>query len=150
MKLFFVILITSIFILAACSPAVTNTPADEPGTESATQRSDGLMPSPVNSNQERGNVYLNSTELLTMESYPLQFSLVLKGNLPTPCNKLKISVNPPDAQNKIVMDLYSTINQDMVCIQALQPFEENFPLGSFPTGHYTLWINGIQAVEFDA
>jgi len=25
----------------------------------------------------------------------------------------------------------------------------NFPLGSFPPGHYTLWVNGEKVAEFD-
>jgi hypothetical protein len=98
----------------------------------------------------RGAVYLDSTNLLTMESFPLQFALVLKGNLPTPCHKLKVAVSPPDAQNKIVVDAYSVFDPNVICAQALQPFAENFPLGSFPTGHYVLWVNGKQVAEFDA
>lgn len=148
MKRIFFVLISAIFILAACSPTATNTPGID--TPTSSDEPTATLRSPADSNQQRGNVYLDSTELLTMESYPLQFSLTLKGCLPTPCNKLKVSVSPPDAQNKIAVDVYSMVDPNILCAEVLQPFEENIPLGSFPAGHYTLWTNGKQIAEFDA
>ncbi len=144
------ILISAIFILTACAPAAAETPPA--GNDNTTVPLDGSPhPNPtVNQNLKRGGVYLDSAELLTLESYPLQFTLALKGNLPTPCNHLKVDVNLPDAQNKIVVDVYSLVDPKTMCTQALQPFEENVPLGSFPSGHYTLWLNGKQIAEFDA
>jgi hypothetical protein len=129
-----------VFILSACSPA-----ANEPGMDKPIATTN-----PDDSNLMRGNVYLDSTQLLTMESYPLQFTLALKGNLPTPCNQLRVSTSPPDSVNKIVVDVYSVLSADTMCAQVLEPFEENVPLGSFPAGHYTLWVNGQKAAEFDA
>jgi hypothetical protein len=98
----------------------------------------------------RGAVYLDSIDLLTMESYPLQFSLALTGNLPTPCNELRVSIAPPDEENKILVDVYSLSTPDKFCSEVLQPFTQTTPLGSFPAGHYTLWVNGEQVAEFDA
>jgi hypothetical protein len=139
---------TLIFILGtitACisttnQPIATNDPSD------ISQPS----PSPADSNLVRGNVYLDSTELISTESYPLQFALLLKGNLPTPCHELRITVSPPDSQNKIAIDAHSVKDPNAICVQVLEPFEENIPLGSFPSGHYTLWINGEQITEFDS
>jgi len=37
----------------------------------------------------RGEVFLNAAHVLVMESYPLQFALVLNGDLPTPCHQLR-------------------------------------------------------------
>ncbi len=98
----------------------------------------------------RGNVYLDSIDLLTMESYPLQFSLALTGNLPTPCHQLRVAVASPDDTNRILVDVYSLVAADGMCAEVLQPFTQNIPLGSFPTGHYTLWVNGELVAEFDA
>lgn len=98
----------------------------------------------------RGEVYLDSTELLTMESYPPQFMLVLKGSLPTPCHQIRIAVSPPDTENKIVVEVYSVADPNAICVQMLEPFEVNFPLGSFPAGKYTLWVNGEMAAEFQS
>lgn len=123
-------------------------PSDPAG--GADTDSNSYAPQPGDGALTRGNVYLDSTELLTLESYPLQFTLALKGNLPTPCNQLRVSTSPPDSENKIVVDVYSVLSADTICTQALEPFEENVPLGSFPAGHYALWVNGQQIAEFDA
>jgi hypothetical protein len=85
-----------------------------------------------------------------MESFPPQFSLALSGELPTPCNQLRVDVMPPDGENKIVVDVYSLVSPDTMCADVIQPFSENIPLGSFPAGHYTIWINGEKVAEFDA
>ncbi len=161
MKKILLILTILIFALTACAPATnqpiaTNGPstATQPGdvntNESPTSQPSDTAPRPADSNLVRGNVILDSTELLTMESYPLQFMLVLKGSLPTPCHELRIALSAPDSQNKIVLDVYSVVDPNAICAQVLEPFEENFPLGSFPTGHYTLWVNGEQTTEFDS
>ena len=90
------------------------------------------------------------TDLLAMESFPVQFSLLLKGNLPTPCHELRAVYYEPDADNKIKLEIYSVAKLDAVCVQMLQPFEQGIYLGSFPSGHYTVWVNGEQVAEFDA
>lgn len=156
-KIYFFILTIAAFTIAACTPVTTPAAADDPtmnnpvsSDDSTPPPSSGSLPSPADSNLRRENANLESTELLTLESYPLQFTLVLNGNLPTPCNHLRIAASPPDAQNKIEVDVYSVIDPNMMCTEVIQPFEVNFSLGSFLTGHYTLWVNGQQITEFDA
>jgi hypothetical protein len=142
------ILMVALFAITACTPATAQpTVTDEPPP---TQQPSDSIPVPSDSNLVRGNVILESTDLLTLESFPLQFILVLKGGLPTPCNELRVAVSPPDSNNKIVVDVYSVSDPNAICAQVVEPFEENFPLGSFPTGHYTLWVNGEQVAEFDS
>jgi hypothetical protein len=159
MKNIFLILTFAVFALSACIPATSEPNMDEPvmnesitNTETVTPQVDKPVSTitPVDSNLLIGNVYLDSTELLTLESTPLQFMLALKGSLPTPCNQLRVDVSRPDSENKIIVDVYSVTKPDEICAQVLQPFEENFPLGSFPAGHYTLWVNGELVTEFDA
>ncbi len=139
------------FILSACTPG-ENSPIPNNPTVNEPALSNSPEPSPTltDSNFVRSNAYLDSTELLTLESYPLQFNLSLKGNLPTPCNQLRVDVRQPDSENKIMVDVYSVTRVDKVCAQVLQPFEENFPLGSFPAGKYSLWVNGLLVAEFEA
>ena len=114
------------------------------------QKFDNTIPRPADKKLLRGNAYVESTDLLTMESYPLQFMLAVSGNLPTPCNQLRVDVKPPDAENRIVVDVYSVVEPDQMCAEMLQPFSINIPLSSFPSGHYTVWVNGEQVAEFDA
>ncbi len=114
------------------------------------QKFDNTIPRPADKNLLRENVYVESTDLLTMESYPPQFMLAVSGNLPTPCNQLRVDVRPPDADNKILVEVYSLVAPNSMCTEVLQPFSINIPLGSFPSGHYTVWVNGDQVAEFDA
>jgi hypothetical protein len=48
-----------------------------------------------------------------------------------------------------MVDVYSLVNPSQVCVQVLEPFEESIDLGTFPAGHYTVWVNGDIAGEFD-
>lgn len=141
--------ITLLFAIVFCgcvpspdSPVTSETP-------SRPMQSD-YLPSPADGSLTRGEAYLESAELLTLESYPPQFTLVLKGNLPTPCHRLRIAVAAPDASNKIVVDVYSVSNPGEICVQVLEAFEVNFSLGSYPTGSYSLWVNGKTLAKFDS
>lgn len=147
MKTFTPILFAILFTLSACGP-VTEIPAQ--GNEQPVPQTGDYIPSPADSKLQRGNAFLDTTELLTMESYPLQFTLAMKGSLPTPCHKLRIAVSPPDAQNNVTVDVYTVADPQEICIQMLEPFEVNFPLGSFPEGRYILLVNGEKVAEFQS
>jgi hypothetical protein len=107
------------------------------------------LPEASDSNLTRGNVSIDSSDLLRMESYPVQISLVLQGSLPTPCNQLRVIANPPDEQNRIQVEAYSVIDPTQVCVQVLEPLDAIISLGSFPTGHYSVWVNGKMIGEFE-
>lgn len=140
-----------ILALSACATAAQPPRNESSHTETpSTPQKSNFIPSPVDSKLIRGNVYLDSIELLTLESFPLQFTLALQGSLPTPCHQLRVSVSPPDTDHKVIVDVYSISNPDEMCAQALEPFEVNFPLGSFPAGGYTLWVNGEMVTEFQS
>jgi hypothetical protein len=138
-----------VFTFNACAP-VSNVPPTAIPQGSKTSPIPTFTPIPTDANLVRGDAFLDSTKLLTMESSPLQFMLVLKGSLPTPCHQLRVDVSLPDSENKIVVDVYSVVEADAICAQVVEPFEENVPLGSFPTGHYALWVNEELVTEFDA
>ena len=155
------ILLLAIAVLAACTPAQTSPPPDATSIQNAPPAQDatpilGSELAPIYAPRagddalQRGNAFIDSADILTMESYPLQFTVILKGNLPTPCHELRVAYNQPDAENKIGLEVYSVADPNAICAQMLQPFEQNIPLGSFPAGHYTVWVNGKQVGEFDA
>jgi hypothetical protein len=146
-------LILSLLLLSACevpefsgdAPAVSSTPTPAPpGNPYAPQPGDSLL--------QRGSFYLDEqgTSILAMESAPLQFMLNLKGSLPTPCHQPRIIANAPDADNRIVVEAYTVVDPNTICVQVIEEFEANIPLGSFPQGHYTVWINEIMVGEIDA
>jgi hypothetical protein len=108
-----------------------------------------FAPKPNDTNLTRGNVFINESGLLIRESFPPQITLSLSGDLPTPCHELRVDFKEPDSENKINAELYSVVDPDQVCIQVLEPFQANIDLGTFPSGHYTVWVNGEKAGEFD-
>lgn len=98
-------------------------------------------PQPGDKSLERGGVFINGKTLVTMESFPPQYMLSIEGDLPTPCNYLRVKVGEPDEQGQIKVEAYSVIDNSMACIQVLSPFIVNIPLGSFTDVTYTVLLN---------
>ncbi|GAB4398654.1 MAG: hypothetical protein OHK0052_21810 [Anaerolineales bacterium] len=107
------------------------------------------LPQPGDEKMTRGEAYLDAATLLSAESYPPQITLQLVGNLPNPCHQLRVNIARPDAQNRIQIEVYSVAGTDLACIEVLQPFDAAVPLGSFPAGKYTVFVNGEQIGEFE-
>ncbi len=105
-----------------------------------------MMPSPYDPKESdagllRGNAFLNSIDVLVLESYPPRYVLVLRGALPTPCHQLRIRVQPPDAEGNVYIEVYSVVDGNQICIQVLKEFEVQYPL-ELEAGEYTFWVNG--------
>lgn len=155
----FRILLLLMLVVAACSTlpgtaavppdtAVTSPPEDDmPANEPSASP---FAPKPGDDQLSRGNVFINEMSLLIRESYPPQIALSLSGDLPTPCHELRAVIGEPDQENKIVVEVYTVTDPNMACTQVLKPFQEQIELGTFPTGHYSVWVNGDLAGEFDS
>ena len=152
------ILVALVFLAVGCAPQSPATPdPDTPVTSppvNALPTDEPVLnpfaPKPEDENLARGNVYLNEASIVIRESFPPQVSLIISGDLPTPCSQLRVEIGAPDTANKILVDLYSVSDPNRVCAQVLAPFEAAIDLGPFPTGHYTVWVNGDLVGEFDA
>lgn len=155
MKIQTVFLLMCFLVACASQPEATtgpDTPVTSPPGDQILPSQPSInpfFPKPEDQSLRRGNAYLDEASLAIRESFPPQVSLSLKGNLPTPCHQLRVAVSAPDAENKIAADVYSIIDPNQACIEVLAPFEEYIDLGTFPTGHYTVWVNGEMAGEFD-
>jgi hypothetical protein len=152
MKHFIFILIFAV-LLTACGPAVSpDSPISEPPLNSpkASMNNNPYAPQAGDLALTRGNLYLDSADVLVMESYPVQIAVNLKGNLPTPCNHLRAVIGVPDADKNIKIELYSVIDPNTMCTEVLEPFDVTLSLGSFPTGHYTVLINDEKVGDFDS
>jgi len=93
---------------------------------------------------DRLPVFVDSVEILLLESWPVQVRVLLKGHLPTPCHTLGWDLGEPDADGRIVLDLFSTADPDEICIQMLQAFEQTIDIGSFTSGSYVLVVDGVE------
>ena len=176
MKKRFLGLFVLVIALAACGPQATPSPAPEaPTTEPAVTPGaypgpavpqpaypgpdepvsseaypSPLEPLPDEESMSRGEVFIDEMLILTMESFPPQFLLQIRGSLPTPCHYLRADVSDPDAQNQILVEVYSLADPDVSCIQVLEPIQQGINLGSYPQGSYTVVVNGEQAGEIEA
>jgi hypothetical protein len=108
------------------------------------------VPQPDDANLTRETLFIEEFGLLIRESYPPQIALGISGNLPTPCHQLRAAISEPDAENKINVEVYTVVDPNMMCTQVLKPFSETIELGTFPSGHYSVWVNGQLAGEFDS
>jgi hypothetical protein len=98
----------------------------------------------------RSSAFMSSADLLTMESFPVQIALLLSGNMPTPCHSLRAIVHEPDEANNIEVEIYSVADPGAICAQVLQSFEARITLGSYPSGHYTVSVNGQRIGDFNS
>mgnify|MGYP005839857103 FL=1 len=149
-----------LLMLAACTPVQSMPDAPvvvlpdataKPEPSSVVQEPQPSLP-PKNEDAalSRAPAYVQSAELLLLESDPPQVVLKLRGNLPTPCHQLRTEIKPPDAENRIEVDVYSVVDPNRICIQVLAAFELDLDLGRFPAGHYSVWVNGKNVGGFDA
>lgn len=107
-------------------------------------------PQPGDKQLERGEVFIDHSELLTAESFPPQFFVALAGSLPTPCHQLRLTAGVEANSQRIVVTAYSLANPQAVCVQMLKPFNVNLPLGNLPSGKYEVWVNGQPVGEIVA
>jgi hypothetical protein len=130
MKKFILPLLAAVLLLSACAPT------SQPSTQEPPQG---------------GAVFIDSADLLIMESYPVQISLQISGNLPTPCHSFHSEVAAPDDENRIQVTVWSEADPAAMCAQVLEPFEEgvSIPMTGQPDGTYSVWLNGELVGEFN-
>jgi hypothetical protein len=112
----------------------------------------GFEPQPEDANLNRGETYLDlaSSQLIIMESYPIQVTAILNGNLPDPCHQLRVAVTAADANNRINLEVYSLADSTANCATVLEPFTANIPLGAYSGGHFSVYVNRELLGEFDS
>ena len=138
------------FVLSACNSTNVSDPNKSvvvtPGLGQPTQAVDEIPSCDL----VRGMAFINNADLFIMESFPVSVMLSVQGELPTPCNVFKADVTEPNDKNEIHIDVYSEVEEGAVCIQVIQPFDENIsiPMAGQPDGTYTVWVNDEKVGEF--
>lgn len=152
-----VLLFAAAALLAACAGAPPPAePFDPNSGVSATANPDAPVSSddPVqpttdpfaDPNVVEGTLYVNSVELLTLESFPLQMMAIVQGDFSNGCTTYAGSEQKTDG-NVISITLIAAMPADVACTEALVPFEENVPVDIYglPAGEYTVDVNGVTA-----
>ena len=107
-------------------------------------------PQPGDERLTRGEVFVDmaGSKLITTGTLPLQVSVLLKGDLPTPCHQLRVIIKEPNENNALNLEVYSLSDPDAICTTVLQPFEATIPLGSYSNGHFLVYVNEAVLGEF--
>ena len=134
----------AILFTACTSTAAPDAPVSNGDNPYAVQPADASM--------LRGDLRIDSASLALAESNPVQVMLNFAYFPPTPCFSLRVETSQPDAQKRINVSAYGVAEKDKACtLMALAtPLQASLNLGSFPKGHYSVWLNGAKVGEFDS
>lgn len=90
---------------------------------------------------------LQSMDIQVMESFPVQATVVVKGDFRDGCSEFGPVEQARDVDAKtLTVTVKTTRPADAMCTQALVPFEASFALDleGLPAGTYTVLVNGIE------
>ena len=91
-------------------------------------------------------VMVDNVDVLVMESFPLQVSLSVSGNLSVPCVHLLSPAVAFSNNHFSVVLAESNLGPAESCIAVLEPFETSVPLDvkDLPAGTYSVDVNGVE------
>jgi hypothetical protein len=138
------------FLLQACiaPPTVEPTATAAPPRQIAPGENP-FAPRDGDLNLQRTGVTLTSVNLSErFDLYPRQVAVYFLGYMPSVCNELRINVNPPDAEARIYIEVYSLMDSSIACDRVFQQFEAMILLGTFTNGRYMIWVNGERIGDF--
>ena len=133
----------ALVLLAACGSKAA-APVFQGNNPYAPQADDSAM--------MRDDIKVDSASLSLTKSQPPQVMLNFAYFQPTPCYQLRVEISGPDGSKHINLKAYAVAEKDKPCtLMALAtPLQANLNLGSFPSGHYIVLLNGNQIGEFDS
>jgi hypothetical protein len=97
---------------------------------------------------EIGKAWADDVSIQKSADNPAVPELVINGSLPTPCNKLRIVASASDSDGRILVDLYSVRQPDVICAQMIESFSATLPLKTMKAGDYSVFINGDDKLHF--
>jgi inhibitor of cysteine peptidase len=142
-KSILLVMILSALVLSACQPS----PVNEPEPETPVSSEDPIK-KPVGDDVEglQQNVYVNELQILMMESFPIQVSVNVIGDLPDGCTSIVSSKAERVDDTTFELSIFTERPADMMCTMALVPFEEAIRLDveGLPAGTYTVKGFGLE------
>jgi hypothetical protein len=96
-------------------------------------------------------VYIDSVEVLILESWPVQFVALVRGHLADGCTTIEeIRVGRTAEANRFEITIVTARDPEAMCTMALVPFEESVELSidGLPAGTYEVEAHGVSA-EFE-
>lgn len=120
--LIILMIITSLTILSGCTQAPD--PDKDPVTYPDAQDNKSEL---KDEDYTYGTAVVESTEILVLESFPVQIHVVAKGYLPDGCTEIDSSVAKRDG-NTFTVTITTKRPKDMMCTQAIVAYEKVVPL----------------------
>jgi len=92
----------------------------------------------------RGTAQVDSIDLLMLESFPVQITALVRGNLPDGCTTID-QIAQERQGNTFKVTITTKRDAGKMCTEALVPFEEAISLevNGLPAGTYTVDVNGV-------
>jgi inhibitor of cysteine peptidase len=130
-------IITSLIMLSGC----TQTPDSAKDLDSDTQ--DNKSES-KDGDYTYGNAVVESTEIMVLESFPVQIHVIAKGYLPDGCTEIDRAEAKRDG-NTFTVTITTKRPKDMMCTQAIVPYEKRVPLDVYglKAGTYDVNVNTV-------
>lgn len=93
-----------------------------------------------------GGATVDSAELFIMESFPVQVSLLIRGNLADGCTAIR-EIRQERSGAEFTVTVVTERDPETICTMALAPFEERIALEvqGLAAGDYTVNVNGVTA-----
>ncbi len=136
-RLIVLMIITSLIMLSGCTQA----PDSSIDSDSDTQDN-------KNESQDGDYIYgtavVESIEILVLESFPVQIHVVAKGYLPDGCTEIDRVEEKRDG-NTFTVTITTKRPKDMMCTQAIVPYEKVVPLDVYglKAGTYDVNVNTV-------
>ncbi|MFO7664366.1 MAG: hypothetical protein R6X18_17480, partial [Chloroflexota bacterium] len=94
----------------------------------------------------RGQAQVDEVEVLILESFPVQVSVIARGELPDSCTRIDEIISQR-AEDTFRVAITTLRQPDTVCTQVIVPFEQTIALdvAGLPAGTNTVSVNGVPA-----
>lgn len=87
---------------------------------------------------------VESIDILTLESFPVQINVIAEGYLPDGCTEID-KIKTEREGNTFNINITTKRPKDAICTQAIENFKETIPLEvrNLSAGNYTVNVNGV-------
>lgn len=101
---------------------------------------------PDDSYENQQAIFIDDLKINIMESFPVQVSATVVGNLPDGCTRIVDSKAEMIDESTFELRIITERPEDMMCTMALVPFEEhiNLDVKGLPAGTYTVKGFGLE------
>lgn len=148
---------TALLLISACSSGAGGSPdedeiTDEPTVDPDSPVSSDDTPAPTeesdssNGNTVTGEAVVESIDVLTLESFPVQIHAVVRGTVGDGCTELGM-ISTRQEDDTFFITIPTTRDADAVCDSIAKTFEETIPLDvvGLSAGTYTVEANGVSS-----